>query len=84
MTYKFKKIHSDPEVSDIQREAEDNFATQNDLSDKENKIKDIQINAPELTDLSDGDKRVYFDGTNYWEYRRHGSKLLKVQLTLVV
>lgn len=81
--YKFKKSHIDSDMQEIQREIEDNLATQNDVNDKYNKVKEIKKSAPKANDLSDGDTRVYDDGTNVYRYYKVGSRLFRQTLTEV-
>jgi len=81
--YKFSDLHKDQSIQKIQLEIQDNMATQTDLSGKADKTISIVTVLPKLTDLSDGDKKVYYDGTNYWKYERIGSQLFKTQITRV-
>jgi len=83
LSYKFSKKHKDLDIAKIQIEAEDNFATQDDLGDKYDKVTEITTVEPTLTDMQDGETRVYNDGTDIWRYYRVGSRLFKLQFTEV-
>jgi len=81
LSYKFNKTHQDKDIADIQRQTEDNFATKDDIDDKQKKVKDVTPSIPKLTDLVDGEKKIYDDGTNQWKYERYGARLFKTQIT---
>lgn len=81
--FKFSKLHHDPEIQKIQQESQDNFATRSDVSEKAGKAKSFVAAEPVLTNMSDGDRIPYDDGTNKWIYERIGAKLWKYQLTEV-
>jgi hypothetical protein len=81
--YKFKKPHEDTDIQEIQREVEDNFAIKDEVDEKETKVENVVTSEPKNNELSDGEKKIYYDGSDYWYYRKTGSKLLKIQMTLV-
>ena len=80
---KFEKLHKDQELQNIQRQIQDNLADKSDLNEKKSKNKSFVTVEPKLTDMADGDELAYDDGTNFWIYRRIGSKLFKSQQTEV-
>jgi len=80
---KFKKPHADRDIQEIQREIQDKLADKKDIETKEDKVVEVTRNAPSLTSLKNGDKRVYYDGTNYYRYYKIGTRLFKTQLTEV-
>ena len=77
MKYKFRKKLKDPDIEQLVREIEDNLATQGDVDDKYKKVKDIDTALPTLTNMEDGETKVYYDGSNYNRYYRVGAKLFK-------
>lgn len=81
---KFSKLHDDSEIRQYQQEIQDNLADKSEINSKKTKLIDIQKTEPKLTDMSDGDQKSYYDGTNYWKYERIGAKLFKTQLTEVI
>lgn len=83
MTYKFQKKLKDPEIQNIQREIEDNFATRDEVTSKAEKSKEIIKSEPRLSELNDGDEKWYDDGSNIYFYKRVGSRLVKFQGTEV-
>ena len=78
-TYKFRRKPKD--LDSEFREIEDNFAIKTDVEDKKPKLKEIKKYAPKLSEMSDGDEQIYYDGTDYFLYLRVGGKRFKVTLT---
>lgn len=81
--YRFQKQNKDFEIQRIQTEIEDNFASNEALNEKQKVVKDVSTKEPTLEDLSDGEKKIYDDGTDQWKYERYGSQLFKTQITKV-
>jgi|PlaIllAssembly_1097288.scaffolds.fasta_scaffold168517_3 hypothetical protein len=81
--YKYSSLHKDKDIRNIQRETQDNFMSKSDGLEKADKVSSLITLAPVLTDLTDGQEKVYDDGTNVWIYKRVSSRLFKVQLTEV-
>ena len=84
MSYKFRKKAKDLDLQETVREIEDNFATRVDVNDKQAKVKSVNLAVPKLTELKDGEKKIYYDGTNRWKYERYGGELFRTQMTKVV
>jgi len=81
--FRFSIRHDDNKVARIQKEIEDNFATKSDVSNVETKKKTYTKIEPKVSDLENGDKLYYHDGTNLYEYRKINGKLYKIQYTEV-
>ena len=81
MSYKFTEKPKDDLLGKLLTEAEDNFATQSEVSLKAIKTTKYQTSAPVLKELKDGDERAYDDGSNMYLYRRIGARLFKIQMT---
>jgi len=81
--FKFQELTKDEKLNDLFRQTQDNFANISDLDDKDDKVTDIVHSRPLAKDLKDGQKRLYFDGTNYYRYYKIGGKLFRAQLTEV-
>ena len=79
INYKFQKKLKDPDLQNMQREIEDNFAVRGEVDDKQNIVKDVLKSEPRLLDMKDGELRYYDDGTNVYLYKRVGSRLIKFQ-----
>jgi len=84
LKYKFRKKLKDPDIEQLVREIEDNLADQKDVDDKQKKVTGVGASIPNLTELKDGEKKIYYDGTNRWKYERYGGELFKTQMTKVV
>jgi len=80
---KFKKPHRDIDIQEIQRDIEDNLADKSDLDMKYTKVTDISKSIPQVTDLNNGETKMFHDGTNYYRYYKVGGNLLRQQLTEV-
>ncbi len=80
MAYKFTRKPVNPELYQILTEAEDNFASKEDISGLQIKTLDLVKQEPKPTELSNGDERVYDDGSNVYLYRKVGSRLFKIQM----
>lgn len=78
--YKFTSIHKDPQIMRIQKEIEDNLAKESDLNDKLDKVS-FTNSVPKMTDLSDGELKVYVNGATKRLYIRSSSRLFHVNLT---
>lgn len=81
--YRFQKKNADFNIGRMQEEIEDNLASNEDLDTKQLKVTDVITIEPTMNDLSDGEKKVYYDGTDTWKYERYGSQLFKTQITKV-
>lgn len=81
--FRFQEKTGDQKIDQRLREIEDNFANTSDLDDKDDKVTNIVHSQPLAKDLKDGQKRLYFDGTNYYRYYKIGGKLFRTQLTEV-
>jgi len=65
------------------RHIQDNFATNDVVYNKDTKILKLSKTEPKLTELKDGDKDAFNDGSNVWRYYRIDGRLFKTQLTEV-
>lgn len=81
--YRFLEKPDNEQHQKILQEIEDNLATQNDVAEKADVVKDFVTQEPVLREMADGEAREYNDGTNYWTYKRIGAKLFKNQWTEV-
>lgn len=80
MKYRFSNSE---DTKRIKSEIEDNFATYGTVQTKALKVTDFQENEPQLKDMQKGDVLYYYDGANYWEYKRISNVLIKTQATTV-
>jgi len=79
MRFSFK--HDDLKIQDIQREVEDNLVGKDEVKDLQAKVKTIEKKEPAIKSLSEGEQKVYDDGTNQFLYLKAGGRMFKVQLT---
>lgn len=83
--YKFGELTKDENINKLFREIQDNFADVKELNEKETKVTKYTTVKPKNSDLQDGEKIVYFDGTNYYRYYKVQGKLfVGAQLTEVI
>lgn len=80
---KFSLRHPDNDVQKIQREIEDNLVDTSMLTGKSDKVTAFVTEEPLLTNMKNGQRIAYDDGTNKYIYERIGAKLFKYQLTEV-
>lgn len=81
--YKFTEKPDDL-MGKLLTEAEDNFATADDLSAKADQTQTFDNQEPRLKELRDGQLRAYDDGTNCYLYYRIGGRLIRFQGSEVV
>jgi len=60
----------DPVVHKMQKDLQDKFARKTNLDEKAEKITTTRTNIPKIEDMVDGQEILYFDGTNYYMYKR--------------
>ncbi len=83
MAFKFPFKTEDQKLNSLLREIENKLAEKSVVDGKAVKTTSFLRQEPRLTEMSDGDDKVYFDGADYYLYKRVGGKLFKTQLTVV-
>jgi len=69
--------------SDLFQQVQNFLNSKINASQADIKIIAFKKTEPKLTEMKDGDKFAYDDGTNVWRYYRISGKLYKTQLTEV-
>lgn len=83
MKFKLSSFPADPQLAQLLREVQDNVAGSNEVAAKADRVDSATRSAPKLKEMNNGEERIYYDGSNYWTYKRVGNVLLKSQWTEV-
>ena len=75
--YRFSIRHKDSDINKIQKEIEDNFAPISVVNNKEDKVTSYTTIEPDAKKMSNGEKKLYYDGTNLYFYVKVNGKLFK-------
>ena len=70
------KIRNRENLDAALTEIEDSFEITDNTKIKQDIVKKLSMVEPELKDMDDGEIRYYFDGSDYYMYKRVGSKLI--------